>query len=206
MIAWRPAIGSAKAAEPANAEAPRANILASGVGGRWALEAQRLLAEDWGVAADVWSATSWNELAREARACDEWNLLNPEAEQRVPYVTRTLDNVAGPIVAVSDFTRAVPDQIAVDLGVPRLGPFEVLEHDHARPAGVDEAVARHVVGPAGLGRRAVEMRRHGPHGIEQDGQGPIQLLAATGEHQVLLAPLNELCGIADAVGRRCASR
>ncbi|WP_067800443.1 pyruvate dehydrogenase (acetyl-transferring), homodimeric type [Actinomadura formosensis] len=95
-----------------NGEPPRAQILASGVGGRWALEAQRLLAEDWGVAADVWSATSWNELAREARACDEWNMLNPDAEQRIPYVTRTLDNVAGPIVAVSDFTRAVPDQIA----------------------------------------------------------------------------------------------
>ncbi len=46
------------------------------------------------------------------RACDEWNLLNPDAEQRVPYVTRTLDNVVSPIVAVSDFTRAVPDQIA----------------------------------------------------------------------------------------------
>ncbi|WP_371954486.1 pyruvate dehydrogenase (acetyl-transferring), homodimeric type [Actinomadura monticuli] len=101
-----------QAAETGNGEAPRAQILTSGVGGRWALEAQRLLAEDWGVAADVWSATSWNELAREARACDEWNLLNPDAEQRVPYVTRTLDNVAGPIVAVSDFTRAVPDQIA----------------------------------------------------------------------------------------------
>ncbi|WP_242906233.1 pyruvate dehydrogenase (acetyl-transferring), homodimeric type [Actinomadura terrae] len=95
-----------------NGQAPHAQILASGVGGRWALEAQRLLAEDWGVAADVWSATSWNELAREARACDEWNLLHPDDEQRVPYVTRTLDNVAGPIVAVSDFTRAVPDQIA----------------------------------------------------------------------------------------------
>ncbi|GAA4143274.1 pyruvate dehydrogenase (acetyl-transferring), homodimeric type [Actinomadura keratinilytica] len=94
------------------AEAPRAQILASGVGGRWALEAQRLLAEDWGVAADVWSATSWNELAREARSCDEWNLLHPEAEQRVPYVTRTLENAPGPIVAVSDFMRAVPDQIA----------------------------------------------------------------------------------------------
>jgi pyruvate dehydrogenase E1 component len=95
-----------------NGQPPRAQILASGVGGRWALEAQRMLAEDWGVAADVWSATSWNELAREARECDEQNLLNPEAEQRVPYVTRTLDNVAGPIVAVSDFMRAVPDQIA----------------------------------------------------------------------------------------------
>ena len=100
------------APETENAQAPRAQILASGVAGRWALEAQRLLAEDWGVAADVWSATSWNELAREARACDEWNMLHPEAEQRVPYVTRALENAPGPIVAASDFTRAVPDQIA----------------------------------------------------------------------------------------------
>ncbi|GAA1573964.1 pyruvate dehydrogenase (acetyl-transferring), homodimeric type [Actinomadura kijaniata] len=95
-----------------NGDAPKAQILGSGVALRWALEAQRLLAEEWGVAADVWSATSWNELARDAVACDEWNLLHPDAEQRVPYVTRTLENVPGPIVAVSDFMRAVPDQVA----------------------------------------------------------------------------------------------
>jgi len=100
------------APETDNDQAPKAQILASGVGGRWALEAQRLLAEDWGVAADVWSATSWNELAREARACDEWNLLHPESEQRVPYVTKALENAPGPIIAASDFMRAVPDQIA----------------------------------------------------------------------------------------------
>ena len=56
-------------------------ILASGVALRWALDAQRLLAEDWGVAADAWSATSWTELRRDALACDEWNLLHPDAEQ-----------------------------------------------------------------------------------------------------------------------------
>src|SRR6266571_5894902 len=58
------------------AERPRAHILASGVALRWALDAQRLLAEDWNVAADVWSATSWTELRRDAIACDEWNLLH----------------------------------------------------------------------------------------------------------------------------------
>jgi pyruvate dehydrogenase E1 component len=93
-------------------EAPGAQILASGVGVRWALEAQRMLAEEWGVAADVWSATSWTELRREAIACDEWNLLHPEGEQRVPHVTTTLDGQPGPVVAVSDFMRAVPDQIS----------------------------------------------------------------------------------------------
>jgi pyruvate dehydrogenase E1 component len=74
--------------------------------------AQELLAADWGIAADVWSATSWTELRREALSCDEWNLLNPGQQPRVPYVTRTLSNTSGPVVAVSDFMRAVPDQIA----------------------------------------------------------------------------------------------
>jgi pyruvate dehydrogenase E1 component len=97
---------------PAPDSRPHAQILASGVGLRWALEAQRLLAEDWGVAADAWSATSWTELRREAMSCDEWNMLNPDAEPRVPYVTRTLNGHPGPVVAVSDWIRAVPDQIA----------------------------------------------------------------------------------------------
>ena len=69
-------------------ERPSAQILASGVGLRWALEAQRLLAEDWGVAAGAWSATSWTELRRDALSCDEWNMLHPEDERRVPYIDR----------------------------------------------------------------------------------------------------------------------
>jgi pyruvate dehydrogenase E1 component len=93
-------------------ERPSARILASGVAVRWALDAQRLLAEDWGVAAEAWSATSWTELRREALACEEWNLLHPEGEHRVPYLTQVLDGHPGPVVAVSDWMRAVPDQIA----------------------------------------------------------------------------------------------
>jgi pyruvate dehydrogenase E1 component len=90
----------------------RAQVLASGVAVPWALEAQRLLAEDWDVRADVWSATSWNELRREAVEVEEHNLLHPEEEARVPYVTRKLADAGGPYVAVSDWMRAVPDQIA----------------------------------------------------------------------------------------------
>jgi pyruvate dehydrogenase E1 component len=93
-------------------EHPQAQILASGVGLRWALDAQRLLAEDWGVQAATWSATSWTELRREALQIDEWNMLRPDAEHRVPYVTRALEGHSGPVVAVSDWIRAVPDQIA----------------------------------------------------------------------------------------------
>ncbi|WP_055498315.1 pyruvate dehydrogenase (acetyl-transferring), homodimeric type [Streptomyces albus] len=89
-----------------------AHILASGVALPWALDAQRLLAEEWDVRADVWSATSWNELRREAVAVEQHNLLHPDEEQRVPYLTRKLAGAEGPKVAVSDWMRSVPDQIA----------------------------------------------------------------------------------------------
>ncbi|MEU8350890.1 pyruvate dehydrogenase (acetyl-transferring), homodimeric type, partial [Streptomyces sp. NPDC048845] len=89
-----------------------AQIMASGVAVPWALEAQRILADEWDVKADVWSATSWNELRRDAVAAEEHNLLHPEEEQRVPYVTTKLEGTGGPKVAVSDWMRAVPDQIA----------------------------------------------------------------------------------------------
>jgi pyruvate dehydrogenase E1 component len=111
---------------PGGASPPlRAHILASGVAVRWALDAQRLLAEDWGVAADVWSATSWTELRRDALACEESNLLHPDSEPRIPYVSQVLGGHPGPVVAVSDWMRAVPDQIA--RWVP--GPYSSLGTD-----------------------------------------------------------------------------
>jgi pyruvate dehydrogenase E1 component len=78
----------------------------------WALEAQQRLADEWQVAADVWSATSWNELRRQAVDVDEWNLMHPQEEPRIPYVTQRLSQAEAPVVAVSDYMRAVPDQIA----------------------------------------------------------------------------------------------
>jgi pyruvate dehydrogenase E1 component len=90
---------------------PRVQLLASGVGVPWALEAQELLANDWGVAADVWSVTSWTELRRDGLRAEEHNFLNPDAEKQVPYVTSKLADAVGPFVAVSDFMHAVPDQI-----------------------------------------------------------------------------------------------
>jgi pyruvate dehydrogenase E1 component len=93
-------------------DGPGAQILASGVAVQWALKAQQLLAADWGVQADVWSVTSWNELRRDALGCDEWNFDHPEGDQRTPYVTTALGEQPGPVVAVSDWMRAVPDQIA----------------------------------------------------------------------------------------------
>ncbi|MEV4513002.1 pyruvate dehydrogenase (acetyl-transferring), homodimeric type [Dactylosporangium sp. NPDC049525] len=93
-------------------EGPKAQLLASGTGMQWALKAQKLLAEEWGVAADVWSATSWTELRRDAVVAEEHNLLHPGDEPRVPYVTEALQGTEGPVIAVSDFMRAVPDLIA----------------------------------------------------------------------------------------------
>ncbi len=89
----------------------RVQLAASGVALPWALRAQELLAEEWAVAADVWSATSWTELHREATDADRHNMLHPEDEPLVPHVTRVLEEAAGPLVAVSDWARAVPDLI-----------------------------------------------------------------------------------------------
>ncbi|MGN0063331.1 MAG: pyruvate dehydrogenase (acetyl-transferring), homodimeric type [Nocardioides sp.] len=96
----------------ATGEGPRVQLLASGVGFPWIEKAAELLAEDWGVVADLWSATSWNELAREAVATESWNLLHPTEAPRVPFVQEKLTGHAGPVLAVSDYQRAVPLQIA----------------------------------------------------------------------------------------------
>ena len=94
------------------AEGPKVQLLASGVAFPWIQEAQRLLAEEWGVSADLWSVTSWNELARDAIASEHDRLLDPESEARTPFVTAQLQDTEGPVVAVSDFQRAVPLQLA----------------------------------------------------------------------------------------------
>ncbi|MFG3363689.1 pyruvate dehydrogenase (acetyl-transferring), homodimeric type [Streptomyces sp. NPDC048156] len=93
----------------AAANAPRIQLLGSGTAIHWTLEAQKLLAEEWGVAADVWSATSWTELRRDALEADEAVL---RGEERTPYIRTALDGAQGPVLAVSDYMRQVPDQIA----------------------------------------------------------------------------------------------
>ncbi|MFB2598641.1 pyruvate dehydrogenase (acetyl-transferring), homodimeric type [Herbiconiux sp. P17] len=92
-------------------EGPKAQILSSGVAVPWALEAQELLANDWGVSADVWSVTSWTELRRDGLKAEEHNFLHPTEERHVPYLTRKLQDAHGPFVAVTDYMHAVSDQI-----------------------------------------------------------------------------------------------
>jgi pyruvate dehydrogenase E1 component len=96
----------------AETEGPKAQILASGTGMQWALKAQQLLAQDWGVGADVWSVTSWTELRRDAMDVEEHNLMHPGDQPKQPYIRQKLDGTPGPVVAVSDWMRAVPDLIS----------------------------------------------------------------------------------------------
>ncbi len=96
--------------EGVDANAPRAQLLASGVGVPWALEAQELLRRDYGVVADVWSVTSWNELGRDAIKTEKANY--EDGGDRVPYVTAKLTGRPGVVVAVSDYMTELQNQIA----------------------------------------------------------------------------------------------
>ena len=96
---------------PAPRGRKKVQLLASGVAMNWALKAQQLLNDDWGICANVWSVTSWNELRRDGLTVDRHNLMNP-GDKKSAYITEKLAKQEGPVVAVSDFMRAVQDQIA----------------------------------------------------------------------------------------------
>ncbi|BBZ15964.1 pyruvate dehydrogenase (acetyl-transferring), homodimeric type [Mycolicibacterium gadium] len=88
-----------------------AQILASGVAMPEALRAAQLLGDEWDVAADVWSVTSWNELNRDGVEIEKQRLRHPDREAGTPFVTTALADAVGPVIAVSDWMRAVPEQI-----------------------------------------------------------------------------------------------
>ncbi len=90
---------------------PKVQLLGSGVSVPWVQEASAILGSEWGVSADVWSVTSWNELRRDGLAALKHNFLHPDEQARVPYVTTKLAEARGPIVATTDFVSEVPDQI-----------------------------------------------------------------------------------------------
>jgi pyruvate dehydrogenase E1 component len=125
------------AASP-RAEGPQVRLLASGVALPWALQARDMLAEQWGVGAEVWSVTSWGELRRDGVECEQHNLVHPDAEARVPHVTRALAGDA-PVVAASDWMRALPDLIRQ--WVP--APFTSLGTDGFGLSDTRPAVRRH---------------------------------------------------------------
>ena len=92
-------------------KAPQVNLLGSGSILRESMFAKELLEKDWGVAANVWSCPSFNELAREGQDCERWNLLHPTEKQRVPFVTQQLEPHAGPVIASTDYIKNFSDQI-----------------------------------------------------------------------------------------------
>ena len=119
--------------------AHRAQILASGPMVLQALEAQQMLAEHHDVAADVWSVTSWKQLRDNAIDCERWNRLHPTDAPRAPYVTQQLDSSEGPVVAVSDWVKAVPDTLA--RFVPQ--PYVVLGTDGYGYSDTRASLRRH---------------------------------------------------------------
>ncbi|POM17885.1 Pyruvate dehydrogenase E1 component [Burkholderia cepacia] len=93
------------------ADVPHVQLMGSGAILREAIAASDLLARDFGVSSDVWSATSLNELRRDGLAAERWNLLHPDEAPRVPYVQQCLDGRTGPVVVATDYMKIVGDQI-----------------------------------------------------------------------------------------------
>jgi pyruvate dehydrogenase E1 component len=117
----------------------RVTILFSGSASQAALKARQLLAEHHDVAAELWSATSYKALREEALATERYNRLHPSEPPRAPFVTEALANAEGPIVAVTDYMKAVPDQVA--RWVP--APFISLGTDGFGRSDTREALRRY---------------------------------------------------------------
>jgi pyruvate dehydrogenase E1 component len=133
-----------------------------------ALRAQGMLAEKYGIPADVWSVTSYNELRRDALRIERWNRLHPDQPQRHPYIREALAGADGPIVAATDYMKVVADQIAPWLP----GRMETLGADGFGRSDNREYLRRHFeinaesIAAAALSRLA------------RDGQFPMDRAAA----------------------------
>jgi pyruvate dehydrogenase E1 component len=112
-----------------------------------ALEAQKILAEQFSIASDAWSVTSWTELRRDAIEAERWNVLHPDEAERQPYLTQLLGDNPNIVVAASDYMKALPDGLAkwveapfTTLGTDGFGRSETREalRDHF------EVDARHI--------------------------------------------------------------
>ena len=105
----------------------RVQLLGSGTILRESFFAQELLAKDWGVAADIWSCPSFNELTRDGQDAERWNMLHPLETPKVSFVTQELSNSTGPIVASTDYMKAYTDQIRPF--IPKGRTYKVLGTD-----------------------------------------------------------------------------
>ena len=166
-------------------------ILASGPLMREAQKAQTILSEKYSITADLWSATSYSELRRDALSCDRWNTLHPQRTPRIPYIRKTLGATSGPIIAVSDSMKSVPDQVSpwldgrlYTLGTDGFGRsdtrealrrFFEIDAEHivvaalsrlARAQQIDPAIAESAIADLGVDPEALEatadLRRAAP--------------------------------------------
>ena len=106
---------------------PRVNLLGSGTILRESMAAKALLEADWGVAANIWSCPSFNELARDGQDCERWNLLHPTETPKVPFVTEQLAGHAGPVIASTDYIKSYAEQIRAF--IPKGRTYKVLGTD-----------------------------------------------------------------------------
>ncbi len=121
------------------AKGPRVQLFGSGPILREALRASEILAEDYAVASDIWSITSYTQLRRDAQECERWNMLNPDKKPRRSYVEQQLDGVDGPVIAASDYVQTLAEQI--DPWVP--GGLYALGTDGMGRSESREALRRH---------------------------------------------------------------
>jgi pyruvate dehydrogenase E1 component len=106
---------------------PRVQLMGSGTILREVLAAAEMLEHDHGVTADVWSVTSFNELARDGQDVDRWNMLHPGDSPRMSFVERQLSGTSGPIIAATDYIRLFSDQIRAY--IPRTRDYRTLGTD-----------------------------------------------------------------------------
>ncbi|GAC1570100.1 MAG: pyruvate dehydrogenase (acetyl-transferring), homodimeric type [Candidatus Dormibacteria bacterium] len=164
-----------------NGRAHKAQVIASGTALPLAVEAQRLLTENHDVAADVWSATSFNELRCDALEVERWNRLHPDAEPRTAWVTEQLRDAPGPVIAVTDYMKVIPDQVSrfveqtfIPLGTDGFGRSDTREglrrHFEIDPANIVVAVlhglARDGKLPAHVVNAAIEQYEINPELVE----------------------------------------
>ena len=117
----------------------RVQLFGSGAIMMGVLEAQRILAERFQIASDVWSVTSYTELRRDAQSCRRWNMLHPTETPKRSYIETVLDGHQGPFIAASDYVRALAEQ--VQPWIP--GDYFVLGTDGMGRSETRPALRRH---------------------------------------------------------------
>ena len=156
----------------------RVQLLGAGPILHQALEAQKILAEKFDVAADVWSVPSFQQLRADALDAERWNRLHPTEDQRVPYVVSQLASAPGPIVAATDYMKTVPDFVGRWLDQPDR-PYTVLGTDGWGRSDTRDALRTFFeVNPEQIAYAAL-------HGLCRIGQGsPDELQAALGTLEI----------------------